>query len=375
MSEFESLLLIVGAIYLSECAWWIPRDAIVLRAWWGGAWSCRAANVMPGGGNGALCVLQPLPGVGSACVGAAWTVSLSEEGVLGFASQSLPPGPRVALLEARFFEWNALPQVSARDATVDVGGRAFARCASPAAAMELAALLARLQSAKPKARPALLDAEVARQFDLVALAAALGHAERATRELRWLQPLLFGWLFVVVPLVWLQGELLLRWPILVAGFLALVAWIALRSWLAARALKLTAWKHALLNFLSPLAAMRARETLLRDALALFHPLAALKVLCDERETARVLADALRDAAHPFWPECPLEDERARRTERAWRERMRRAIAELAPDVARAAATRPAAEADSLAYCPRCQEQFLRIDRACARCGERPLVSF
>lgn len=375
MSEFESLLLIVGAIYLSECAWWIPRDAIVLRAWWGGAWHCRAANVMPGGGIGALCVLQPLPAVGSACVGAAWAVSLSEEGVLGFASQSLPPGPRVASLEARFFEWSALPQVSARDATVDVGGRAFARCASSAAAKELVSLLTRLQNAQPKARAALLDTEVARQFDLVALAAALGRAERATRELRWLQPALFGWLFVVVPFVWLRDELLLRWPILVAAFVALVAWIALRTWLAAKAMGLKAWKHALLNFVSPLAAMRARETLLRDVLARFHPLAAVKVLCDEREAARVLGDALRDAQHPFWPECPLEDERARRTEREWRERMRRAIAELAPEVARAAATRPVPEADSLAYCPRCLEQFLRIDRACARCGERPLVPF
>lgn len=376
MSELESLLVLVAAIYLSECGWWIPRDAFVVRAWWGSAWRVRAANAMPGGALGAVCALQPLPALGSACVVAPLPVSLSDEGVLTFAAHALPPERRTSSVAARWIPWSALQPVRANDARVEAGGVVLARSCSPRAAQHLAQLLERLRVAAAPQRNAILDEEVAQQFDFVAIGAALGRAERATLELRVLQPILFALVFVAVPYLWIEDDLLLRWKMLVAAIVALTVWIAVRTWLAARVLRPDgAWKSALLHLVSPLAAMRARETLMRDALALHHPLAVAKVVCDASEVDQVVERALRDARSPFWPECPLEDDAARRTERAWRERMRRAIAELSPVAAARAEDLPIAEPGCVAYCARCREQFTRADRACARCGERPSVPF
>jgi hypothetical protein len=313
-----------------------------------------------GNERGGLLWLNPLPPFGTTYVAQSLPLSLSEEGVLSFAAQSQPPLERYPAPEPRCLAWDEVGEVASADRDVIVGGRPFVSVGSADLAAHVARLLRELARDAPKARERRLAAEVERAFDTVAIASALEKAERETQGLVWLQTSLLLACFVLLPWM-LEYERLSAWwgragdPVLLDGDRG--ADLGHRHAPRARA----TLAHSAAVLLHPFPAMRARDALLRDTLATQHPLAVAKVLCSEDEFAAVFAAALRDA-------------RARRTgrsvrwrmsvpcasRRAWRARIERALARLAPRLAERARA-PERLEDCLAYCARCEKQYTRLD--------------
>jgi hypothetical protein len=132
MSESEwSLLGFLAAIYvLSGCLWWIRREAVGFRALLWGAQRFVPGNALLGNEQGGLLWLNPLPPFGTTYVAQCLPVSLSEEGVLSFASQSQPPAERYPTPDARCLAWSEVVEIAVADHDVLVGGRRFARLGS-----------------------------------------------------------------------------------------------------------------------------------------------------------------------------------------------------------------------------------------------------
>lgn len=377
MTESEwTLYAACALLYLAaSCVWWIQRPAAGVWRRFTHTFHFTPANALFGNENGALLVLNPLPPFGATFVAEPCPVSIGRDGVLSTVALSGALGERLPRAHARYAAWSELVDVSAHERDVHVRGVRFVRASSAVFARHLAALLGELARARPEERERRLAAELARAFDTAAITADTQRALQATEELAVWQTALFAATFVALPLVVELQRPLVTWVLLAA----LVSWIstAYAGWRAASGLQRERrWALALPFFLHPFGALRARDALLRDVVATRHPLAVARALCTPAEFARVFAAALRDARAPHWPECPLDDERARTAEREWRARVEAALVALAPELASDVARVPERlAADCLAFCPRCHMQYTRLDTACASCGGRPLAPF
>ncbi|MBK7874210.1 MAG: hypothetical protein IPJ77_00385 [Planctomycetes bacterium] len=377
MTEFESLLVALAAIYLVLGVVWVRRDAFVFRAHTGRRFHVAAANALVGGEEGALQWLNPLPPFGLVHVVQPFPASVSAEGVLAWTSAAYPPGERHRQADPRFFAWSDVRRVEAREKDVLVNDVRFVRTGSTRLAAHVARFVHELAKAKPAERARRIDAELERAFDGVAIADAAGRAERGSAALVPPAVGLFLLAFVATPWVDLFGDIHAQWPWLVLALFALQAWGVVALWITAGRLeKRERWKHVLQCALSPLALIRARDGLLRDQLATFAPLAVAKALLERAEFEALLAASVRDARNPALPGCPVADPRALATEADWRARIAAAAARLAPAVAEAALAPPPPLADDcVAWCARCERQYTRADSLCAGCGDRPLVRF
>jgi len=379
MTESEwGLYGVLALLYAgTSCLWWIPRAAAALRSSWWGSARCVAANTLLGNENGGVLPLNPLWPVGTCYVTQHLPCSIGAQGVLGFTALSYGTAERPLARPPRFVAWSELRGVEARDDEVWVGGASFARCASRRLARHVAQELERLALAPAAQREELLERELERAFDVVAIAGEAGRVERATAGLARGQLAFFAGGALGIPLV---IEFARPWVPL-AGLVLFLGWIAcaVGAWRAARRLTPPGWERwrvVLPCCVHPFPASRAREALSRDALALFHPWAACKALAAPAEFEALLATALRDARAPYWPECPLEDARAREAERSWRARVERQLLRLDPAAAERVELVPQRLApDCLGYCARCHKQYTRLDVSCASCGERPLTPF
>src|SRR5688572_24140593 len=275
MTELESLFLVLGVVYLALCTVWVRRETFVLRALVGREMRCAPANALVGGEEGALQWLNPLPPFGLVYVVQPLPVSLAAEGALGWIGASHPSGPRAVQPDPRFVPWSEVRSVEARDRHVLVNGVRFVRADSARLAAHVAELLGGLARAEPAARERRIEKELERHVDTVALGDAAGRAERLTRGLVPLQTALFLLVFAGVPALALADELRRQWPWAVLALLVLQTLLVARLWRAAGALvRAERWKIVLQCALSPIAAMRARDFLTRDALAPYAPLAA-----------------------------------------------------------------------------------------------------
>lgn len=377
MTEPEwSLYFACALIYLAtSCVWWIQRPAAGLRRVVSGTFRCVPANALFGNENGALLWLNPLPPFGATFVAEPCPVSIGREGVLSTIALNGALGERLPRARVRFATWSELADVTANERDVLVGRVPFVRASSTVFAAHLAKLLGELARAQPVEREKRIAVELARAFDTVAIETDTQRALSATAQLAGWQTALFLATFGALPLVVELERPLVAW-VLLAG---LGLWIstAIVFWRSATHLaRERRWKLAVPAFLHPFPALRARDALLRDTVATRHPLAVARVVCSPAEFARAFEGALRDARAPHWPECPLDDERARAAEREWRARIEAELVSLAPELAPGVRRAPERLADDcLAFCPRCQMQYTRLDTACASCGGRPLEAF
>lgn len=377
MTEAEwSLYTACALIYLAtSCVWWIQRPAAGLRRVVSGTFTCVPANGLFGNENGALLWLNPLPPFGATFVAEPCPVSIGRAGVLSTIALSGALGERLPRARVRFVSWSELANVGANDRDVLVGGVRFVRASSAVSARHLAQLLGELARARPDEREQRIAAELARAFDTAAIATDTRSALSATAELAGWQTALFLATFGALPLVVEFERPLVAW-VLLAGLGLWIATAVLFWRTATRIARERRWRLVVPAFLHPFPALRARDALLRDIVATRHPLAVARVLCAPAEFARAFEAALRDVRAPHWPECPLDDERARAAEREWRARIEAELVSLAPELARGVRRVPERLADDcLAFCPRCQMQYTRVDTACASCGGRPLEVF
>ena len=378
MSDLASLALVIVALALLECAWWVRHGAVVLRAplFFGrGALATLSSSL--GNERGAFALVNPLPPFGRAYVVEPWPFSMSAQGVLGartfsFAFERRPPGtPRV-------LRWEELETLARDDATVLVNGSPFARCASRHHAEAALRVLQALRDARPKDRSRTLDELIEAHLDPDAARARL----REHRSLA-LAPMLassglFLAMFGAIPFeVTTRG--LQRWPWLLALLYSWVALCAFSTWTVHRGLygkrgdtpgaaRTERWAQLALMFLAPYTALRATDKVGRNLLAGLHPIAVALALAGPKRGHDAVLRALRDLSTPR----PLALEPAgAEIDADFRARLFQATRKRAEgrgvDVGAIAAPPPLG-AGQVAWCPRCRVPYRQASGTCADCG-------
>jgi hypothetical protein len=374
-TDLITLVVVIVALYLSECVVFARHGAVVLTApFFFGGGRFHVLSRALGTAKGAFTILNPLPPFGRVYVVEPWPFSPSQEGVVALRSFALAHEPR-PLQSARKLAWAQIEKVGVDERAVVVNGEVFAQTSSPRHARAAADVLEQLRAAKPAQRKKLLEDLVAASLDpdVVRL--------RLKRHATWGLPLaLFSsWLFVIlflwIPRV-LKADGLAHWPVLVIVAYAGVLLCAFATWIAHKKLLPAAtgdrWGQVILMLPAPMMAMRGNDKLGRWLLAGSHPVAVALASFDGSLLDDVVGRALRDLAHPREPVLPHDDAEAAAWEAEHRARVltqakRRAkMAGLDVD---ALLGPPKLGAGQVAYCPRCRVPY-RQTGVCADCAVR-----
>jgi hypothetical protein len=382
MGDLESLLLVVAAIYLTECAVWVRRSSVAVQERWGGVWRLRHPGVVLGNAHGAIVMADPLPPLGTVLTGHPFPVSLSPQAMLSCTSVCLDAGGRPPQA-ARWLQYTDAQTIGTEGRSVLVNGTIFVKASSPTAARRLAGLLRELKALSEIDRPAAIRRVLTATLDAKAARQRWEDFQAQGPQLRWLGNILFVYLFIVAPgAIWFfgfrNGGL---W--VVAGLLAQTFTVGWRFWRAHGAVYPDGSEERFTPFLTmllaPPTAIRAHDLLARRLVEQFHPLAVAEVFCPGAPFHRLVRRVLLDLRFPMLPSAPSPEATVAQTEEWFRsvflDECERAVerAGLKPSDL----TRPPArsEPDCHSYCPRCDAQFQVETGICADCGGRALVAF
>jgi hypothetical protein len=382
MSDFELLLVVLAGLYLSESLMWVRRGTVVLRALAGRRFRVAHPSAGLGSRGGGVLVLNPLPPLGTAFVCHQWPVSVTPEAVCAFVPNVINGHDRPTHV-GRQVLFAEMERITCDGRALAINGEVFARLNSERLAEEFAAFLEKLRGLGQGERGAAIDAALA---SWMSVRQVRRRVRRYRRESGVLRVYSHGMLLVLFgPIPACIGLMQFRpWLGVTLGLLvALLAGTAATFFAAHRRLypgmKGERWKLTVTMFLAPTHAIRANDALSRELLAGSHPVAAALELCGAAERRAFLRQVLLDMEHPMSPRYPSEDAGVRATidgfQARLKEAVRGAIAASGEDVAALTGAPAAEEASSVAYCPRCDAQFVRADAVCGQCNDMALVAF
>jgi hypothetical protein len=370
MNELALLLLVILAIYLLQCVSLTPSDATIFRRSFAGRWKGHASGFLLKAHSRSLGLVNPaFPGHGFVVV-PALPFAVSPQGIA--AGRTASEG------RARqdFFSFETARGFDCREEWVRAGGRDWFRAASREQAARLAGWLAQVRRAPLQDRPALIDAELSRRLRTRPVKHRLLLYEKESAALRLFCSILLLALFLVIPMVVSLAGLRQTWPALLLFLLAAAVAISTEFASAHRRLypadRDGRWMALLTLALSPPAAVRANDLLLKDLLVDFDPLAVSRVLCQEQEFDRICRAAARALHFPL----PFEVEAGETAEHLTRAWFRQRLAGLQQAFMAGQGKDPGAllpapapeSPQSRGYCPRCLTQFVIKEGTCSDCS-------
>jgi hypothetical protein len=382
MGDLESLLLVIAAIYLTECAVWVRRSSVAAQTGWGRQWRLRHPGVVWGNAHGAVVMANPLPPLGTVLLSHPFPVSLSSQAVLSFAAVCLDAGGRPPQA-ARWLKYSETQTIGTEGRSVLVNGTVFAKAPSPMAARRLAGLLRELKAHSEKERAPAIRRALAATLDAKAARVRWEEFQSQSPRLRWLGNILFVYLFVIAPgLIWFFGiRLAGLW--VVAGLLVQTFTIGWHFWRTHGALYPGGSEERFAPFLTmllaPPTAIRAHDLLARRLVENFHPLAVAEVFCPGAPFQRLARQVLLDLRFPMLPSAPSSEAVVVQTEEWFRsvllEECERAVERTGLTPSELTQPPARSETSHRSYCPRCDAQFEVETGTCADCGGRALAAF
>ena len=379
MSDWQSILLILWALYLFETVLWLPDGAVVFSQSAFGEWKIRRQGWRLEG--------LKLQGFLAPFFPPLSRVLVCQEPQLGMGTHGFWCAPYgyadSPLLSARsHFPFDDISKIDSQGSKLMCDGTEVARLSSAAAARRLVALLLRLKQSSALERQRLLEAEHHRVLDGRRLQETLSAFHATGRRLRWACHLEFALLFVVFPLLVQRFGFRTIWLPLLVSLVSIGIYISREFHLAHRTLygaddpgRGAATATVLL---SPVAAVRAVDELQKHAAGEFDPLSVSATLCDPKTFEAEASRILRQLLFPL-PSFGNGIPREFASDEAWfRSSRRKALEALIsqtiadPSKLLAAPTKESSECRS--YCPRCCAQYVFAEGECAECA-LPVVSF
>ena len=339
-------------------------------------------NVLLGNPRGGFVFAHALPPLGTLYATREFPLALSPKAVLVHREGEFATNPSERPLR-KCFRWTDIRTVEAAGKKIILNGDLFWKAPTPAVAARMLAPLREIRQAKPSERQALIEQILRKSFDLVEIEQRWQQFAGLTAKLRLLANILFGYLFILAPtLIWLLGFRKTWLPLLVGLFL-LTALISFRFQNAHKILFQTEeeerFTHSIILLLSPATAIRVLDVLSRPLLEAFHPLAASKVLCSERQFGVLSGNWLRAARHVPTRETSGAHSLETETEQFWNMARQRSLENFIEQIGLSPKQllRPPTPADEtcLAYCPRCLAQFTIPTGTCPDCGGLALQPF
>jgi hypothetical protein len=232
-----------------------------------------------------------------------------------------------------------------------------------------AALLQKLQRTSRGQRGQIIQNWLHKAMSIQSAARRMLVFTRRSRRLRLVSNLQFLFLFVAAPLGFEQFGMAIFWQVIII-MLAISAVIGIEFWLMHRTLFPSAGderlKSGLTVFLSPIAAIRARDAVAHHLLAGFHPLAAAGAILPEKEFDRFAAEQLRLNRHGDYFDKRFQQTVQQQMEQAIRKRGLSPEKLLRP---------PEPDSGCVVYCPRCLAQYTKAREECVDCGYEKLAEF
>ncbi len=334
--------MILAAVFLGECLVVVRIDGVAFAPWWPGRYKRARPFALRGSRTVGVTLSPPWPPLDTA---------------LPTETLRLQVRPDGLDVDGEPVLWEAVPRVSAAGREVHVGARVIATSASERAAAELAAWLDALR--QRQGRAATLSAGLDRRFDVMGAAERWSAARRAVLGMRLGGLALYLGLFILMPVAMFTD---LPVPGVAVATLVGMAWAAvvLACFRRRKELRLEGGQLAMIT-LSPLAAIRAADLVLREVFLGLEPVAAALVL-KSPETRELAREAMADwtlRRSTTW----LDAELARRAQ---------PLLEELGDLFEA----PEVDPGAVAYCPRCAAQFVETTGDdCVSCGDVPLRRF
>jgi hypothetical protein len=380
MTDRQFLLLVLGLLYLSECLFWVRRGSVVFRRWLTGLRGGGMVHPSPGLGakRTGLVWLHPLPPFGWAFVANVWPVSMSPEAAYSFVPTVINGNERPEHL-GQYLPWEDIWKIARDGEVVWVNDKPFVRCNGEALARQVEAALREIKGAPAAGRERVIARwagratsvkRIARELRKYALFAGTFSPLRTQAAL--LFAVIFGWVPAAITIMEVRPTLLPSLAAL-AGLLALqgATFFAAHRRLYPEAAG-ARWRYTLTMILTPTASIRACYLLGHDLLAGYHPLAAALVLCAGREREEAARRVLLDYAHPMEPRYLHGEEVERAVVDDHHARLAAALAQAVETVGLSVGglTKPPALQDpkSVAYCPRCDGEFIVAEGPCSACG-------
>lgn len=368
LDDAEQLFVVLGALYLLECCWWVRGDTQRLFTGWFSRWSSLPPH-SPSVATWRLTFANPVPWSESY---AAERLSLALDGHRVLVPQLDPSSGGERFVS---WEWDSLETVVAAGREVRSGLSLIGSYSSGSVAAAIADRLERVRSAPRGDRMSMAETVIAESWDSHAAFARL----RGWRRTVWFVDALGGLLallgLVAGPCVH-AGRVLLPADLpFILVILSLGLWMA--TAVAGAAIPASqmpadpdARKHRWTAFLSPASAMRLADRLGRDLLAGYEPLVVALVCGHPRTVDPVAVEWLRDSVHPAFPPG-VSDTSAVETLRWYQDRRaacaQRAVVAAGFDPGTWLGA-PTPDRDAVAYCPRCHRQFVDTTAVCCGCG-------
>lgn len=377
MTDEQALYLTLLALYLLECAVWVPRGSAAFVAKASGEATLRFPRQGVSNNRGGL-VLGPLvPGAGAILVAPQWPVSIGPEGILAWVAESLEVEQR-AHQNGALARFEDAPPAKSDGRDVLIGSSVFVTTASAGLARRVAEAIEKVRGAKK--RTAAVDAILAEHADTEAARRRTDEVLQATGALRWASLVLAVIVFAGAPAAVMHFGLEVIWlPVLAVVFGA--TWTCAALFYRAHkkifpGARLERFGQTVLFALYPIGAMRASDAIGRSALHGLHPLAVAVALAPPEQQRKLAAHLLRDARWPRRPVCLNEEPAAETIEASFRKALLVHLTKLAEKAgvsSEQAAAPPDPEEGCSTYCPRCHAQFDKNTEACADCGGVPAL--
>ena len=380
MSDVQLLFLVLAVLYAWECACWVTRGTVVFRSWLGRAWHSSPPSTLLGNQRGGFTFAHPLPPLGALFTAETFPLALSPNAVLTESAGGVTSGARSGQDET-CFPWERIERVEADGRKLLVNDALLLKAASPMMAAHLAQLLRKLKQAKAVERESLLRHALREQVDISRLETRWREFRDSTCTLRWVTNALFAYLFVLAPaVIWRLGFQSSWLPLLVC-LLGLTLTTAIVFHRAHKVLYPTAederFTHFLIILLSPATAIRANDILSRPLLENCHPLALAKRFCSPRQFRLLAENFLRELHYSAPNRRESTGPLAAETAQYWRMALQKDLEQFLKvnglDPAQLLQPPVPADATSLAYCPRCLQQFSTREGKCEDCGGLALL--
>lgn len=382
MGDLQSLVLVVGLIYLSDCLVWVRHGAIVFRTYTGRRFRILFPGKLWGNQRGAFLFSNPLPPLGAVFTCQLPPFSLSTETAFAYSPAALDPAGR-SIHTGNSISFDTFSNIEVDGRRVLVNGSTFLNAVSTFGARQVADDLKAVGTLPQSQRAEKIKLLVQNTLNTKEVEIRLIEYQTKTRLLRFLSNVLFVILFVVfLPLVLKFGLGPLELMFLAAAFAQSVV-IAILFRRLHKVMYPEAHEERFRGFLTmllaPPTAIRAPDILARPLFERYHPLAVVKVLANSNEFRRFARRLILDLQYPVLPVCPTDHPAALAAEAYFTGVHRQAsedfLQQCGENVSELIAPEAPSEPANQSFCPRCGTQFVKRSGECVDCGGRPLHLF
>ncbi len=386
LSDVEWIFVVLVVLYALETLVWVRSGVSAFVSRHGSFRNRHPAARLTGNDHGSLVRSGVLPS-DMTLLCHELPVSISARGVAAFVPVSPMTNDRPTG-SGKVFTWPQLTDCHAQERDVVHGDHVVCTMGSTLIASHFAGVLRQFASASEGERADQIDQYYSSLLDADEISQRLDCLQSPTPAIRRFAYLLFAWIFPIGLLLY-YGVLPMQVDeqttaayivILFALWWTTVAF----QWRAHRQLfredRMGRFKLIACSLLSPAVPLRAIDYLSRELLAtsLHHPL-AVSAAIDSPGRLREFADhVVRDVVYPLAPERPVPERPdielaasiVNDCRAALREQITRFLASREIRFGDSLVPPAAEDEDSVAYCPRCLQQFERDDAVCDLCGGR-----